>query len=147
MHVNRLNNHHNDNDTEFLEPLNTFGYVCLGLNFLCISLNLSRLWHIITHVGPHYLEDLEHCFEFFMAACFCANQVKLLLIPMDCMMKVFTRNKVNWGTLAGLILFQILLDEHRRKIVTLFHVFVAIVSSGVIHLCRGVKSKTSREMA
>lgn len=62
-------------------------------------------------------------------------------------MRVFTRAKVNWFTLGGLILFQVLLDEHRRKVVTLFHVGVAIVTSGVIHVCRGVKQKSFREMA
>lgn len=136
-------------DVEFKENLNIYGYICLGLIFPCIALNFSRLWHIITHVGHdgHFLEDLEHMFEFFVAAFLCFLQAKLILVPVDCLQQAFGRNKVNWFVLVTLVIFQILLAEHRREFVTLFHVAVAIASSGVIHIFRQTKMKTNREMA
>jgi len=138
-------------EIEFKEPINIWGYISLTLIFPCIALNFSRLWHIVTHVGHdgHYMEDLEHIFEFAMSALLCILQVKLILVPNDCLQATFGRGKTNFFGLMLLIIFQILLAEHRKRLVTLFHSAVAIYSSGNIMICRGVKKriKTCRDMA
>ena len=142
-----INYHHYAyDDTDFVEPLTARCYIVLTLVLVCGALNIARAWHIATHVGDNFWDDLEHLAIFIFASVLCVLQGRLVLVPMDCIMRYIGRQELNFCSLVSILLCHICVADHRHFYASLFHAVSGISIASVIH-SRHVNVKSSRERA